>query len=348
MLRRKGFTLIELLVVIAIIAVLIALLLPAVQQAREAARRTQCKNNLKQIGLALHNYHDVNQCLPASSYIERAVNGVRSWDAFPANTGLRAPGWGWSTMIMPMIDQSVIYNSLNLVQVMSSAQNAPVIATILPNFLCPSADNFYTHYSVNFPPAAFRIQNPGVATTNYVVNSGTFHCSGCGEWGPSDPLPQVYMNGAFGADTSFRFRDFTDGTSNTFAAGEALLRTISQQSAVIDRNNPRLYGCVADQSNQAGATGVGGDGFAVERTTYVKMNPPWTMAGSLRRQAFSSLHSGGAHFLMTDGAVRFVSENIQHTGYNRGNFNPGPYDFTQFGTYQRLGSRQDGQPIGDF
>src|SRR6188472_548040 len=100
---RRGFTLIELLVVIAIIAILIALLLPAVQQAREAARRSQCKNNLKQLGLALHNYHDTSNTLPPG------------WIAVPTmsgNTNASAPCWGWGTMILPGLDQAPLYSSM--------------------------------------------------------------------------------------------------------------------------------------------------------------------------------------------------------------------------------------------
>ncbi|MFG0295400.1 MAG: DUF1559 domain-containing protein, partial [Maioricimonas sp. JB045] len=104
--RRRGFTLIELLVVIAIIAILVALLLPAVQQAREAARRSQCKNNLKQIGLALHNYHDTHGSFPPG-YIARYVSAT---DPASAETG---PGFAWGTMILPFLDQSPTYNQLN-------------------------------------------------------------------------------------------------------------------------------------------------------------------------------------------------------------------------------------------
>src|SRR3954454_25192238 len=102
---RRGFTLIELLVVIAIIAILIALLLPAVQQAREAARRTQCKNNLKQIGLALHNYHDTCNSFPPG--------WINTWASNPPRSNFPGNSWGWNAMILPMMDQGNVYNQIN-------------------------------------------------------------------------------------------------------------------------------------------------------------------------------------------------------------------------------------------
>src|SRR5256885_1124466 len=131
-LPRLGFTLIELLVVIAIIAILVALLVPAVQKVREAAARTQCINNLKQIGLALHGYHGTTQKLPPG-YSASAV--------YPST----APGWGWPAFVLPYLDQGSVYNQINFQQ---PVQNQAVIRTMLPVFLCPSD---------NVPPAPFTI-----------------------------------------------------------------------------------------------------------------------------------------------------------------------------------------------
>src|SRR5271166_430496 len=127
--RSRGFTLIELLVVIAIIAVLIALLLPAVQSAREAARRMQCVNNLKQLGIALHNYHDALSIFPpgyiaASKFIDGETD--------------TAPGWSWASMILPQLEQASLYSSINVYLPIQAGANVTATQTIVGAYLCPS------------------------------------------------------------------------------------------------------------------------------------------------------------------------------------------------------------------
>jgi prepilin-type N-terminal cleavage/methylation domain-containing protein len=131
--RHRGFTLIELLVVIAIIAILIALLLPAVQQAREAARQSQCKNNLKQIGLALHNYHDVFNMFPAS-YLVDYNHPERDEETLDGPSG-----WAWGTMLLPYLDQAPLYNAFEIHLPAWHPNNAVAVQTPLEVFLCPSA-----------------------------------------------------------------------------------------------------------------------------------------------------------------------------------------------------------------
>jgi len=298
--RRSGFTLIELLVVIAIIAVLIALLLPAVQQAREAARRSQCKNNLKQIGLALHNYHDTMLVLPPG-----LIDVTRS--------SLNFNLLGWGTMILPYLDQAPLYNSIGTnngftspegpweLALNSAATPVPYIETTLartplPAYLCPSDTMGGTNSKLN-----------NYGTSNYVACVGEFF----------DVSQATTYRGAFQTNTRVRLRDFTDGTSNTILCGER--RIYGTQIGSI------WIGALKDGTN--GSNSVGrrvsavtaptntGAGYRINGTDYA---------------AFSSMHTGGAHFLMGDGTVRFVSENL--------NMN----------TFRLLGGIADGQVIGEF
>lgn len=167
--NRRGFTLIELLVVIAIIAILIALLLPAVQQAREAARRSQCRNNLKQIGLALHNYHDNYNAFPPGALAMNVTTGVayKLGDAEPSRSNVGG-GWGWSTFILPFIDQAPLYSSLN-----PNGNNFPLnptalTRTILPVYICPSEAS----------PNIVRAQALGVMESAMVMPSSRILRSG--------------------------------------------------------------------------------------------------------------------------------------------------------------------------
>ncbi len=194
---KRGFTLIELLVVIAIIAILIALLLPAVQQAREAARRTQCRNNLKQMGLALHNYHDVHRAFPPG-YI-------------------RSHGTGWSAFLLPYLDQAPLYNTLvwgdPWTDGVTGAKNANETAcsTFLDVFRCPSA-------SIPEHEMEDNIEDR-VPCTYIACASGTeTNDSGAGAAGYDDPDE----DGTFMENVSIRLRDVTDGSSNTIGIGETL------------------------------------------------------------------------------------------------------------------------------
>ena len=187
--KKHGFTLIELLVVIAIIAILIALLLPAVQQAREAARRSTCKNNLKQIGLALHNYHDTHRIFPPGS--------VYSSSAAPGGTN-RINAW---VFILPFMEQASLYNQWDFDYDVYSSQNNEPLKTPVDAYFCPSRPRAGTHGG----------SSPEIAYGDYALSVGTGHCN--------SETPSNWK-GLFSQNSSVRMRDIIDGTSNTIAGGE--------------------------------------------------------------------------------------------------------------------------------
>jgi len=279
--RKRAFTLIELLVVIAIIAILIALLLPAVQQAREAARRSQCRNNLKQIGLALHNYHDVHNIFPPGGM---SVGNQLSWHA----------------MILPMIDQSTLYQKLDFnaaTFAATTASNLPVALNRVTLFHCPS---FWGSRGLF---GSSQVGGLNTYTTHYHGVSGPIGTSPLGTTYLADPDVSGYTSatttrqgfakqGVLFRNSSTGFRDITDGTSNTFAVGE---KKGGETGWVLGISNQDKQDLVASKNIQ----------FAINST------PPSSVpeAGGNSRP-FGSQHTGGSHFLMCDGAVRFVSENI--------------------------------------
>ena len=288
--RSRGFTLIELLVVIAIIAILIALLLPAVQQAREAARRTQCRNNLKQIGIALHNYHDNHRVFP-SGWI-----GVNTSGQPDMHEGIS--GFGWATMILPMLDQSPLYNSLNFNTSMATAANTAAWLLPLPAFRCPSdpSDNLWNLELHDASTVA-------MPTANYVGSFGPEGMedlcfdppSGSDPHGEPKAAPfQCNGDGFLAHNSSVKMRDITDGTSNTYVVGERRSDTgLGWHSTWVG---------VYPEGEEAAARVLG----ASDHTP----NHPDTHFDD-----FSSQHEGGAHFLFADGRVQFVGENMSLTVY---------------------------------
>lgn len=322
-LMRRGFTLIELLVVIAIIAILIALLLPAVQQAREAARRSTCKNNMKQIGLALHNYHDTFRAFPIGSQTSY----------YRAN---------WRSSILPYIDQAPAYNQLTQTPIPLhgyasgngnsasgyNTENAVLNNLFIPIYKCPSsaADSFYTGTS---PVSNNGRTSPNAAlgsekgmTMDYVGISGSYanaapYNSGCGSayggfW---------CNNGLMMIGKSARMRDCTDGTSNTIIIGE--------DSGLVNNRDYRsnYYG------GWAGHIGLSSWGTGVNTIRY-SPNPPTAPAGGDQtytpNNPLTSFHVGGMHALLADGAVRFISDNLD------------------IETLRRLGMKNDDLVLGEF
>ena len=273
---RRGFTLIELLVVIAIIAVLIALLLPAVQQAREAARRSQCINNLKQLGLALHTYHDSMNVFPPGWI------GVQG-----GNSDMEGPsGFAWGSHILPYIDQAPLYNRLNFNVSCTDASNAIARQTVLASFRCPTdpSPNIWSLGEEGNPSNILAT----LPSANYVGSFGTL---GFEDICASPPFPgaQCVSNGMFFHNSSTRMRDAVDGTSNTVFLGE-------------HRSNAALRW----NSTWVGVIPAGEE--AIARILAVSDHTP--NHPSLHIDDFSSWHTGGVHFLFGDGRVRFITQNI--------------------------------------
>jgi prepilin-type N-terminal cleavage/methylation domain-containing protein len=235
--RRQAFTLIELLVVLAIIGVLIGLLLPAVQKVREAAARIQCSNNLKQIGLALHNYESANgRFPPAFSKTSGLQSGTAYGISYPDAVWSALNGWAWGTYLLPYVEQDNLYRSLDLSLPCWAPANAPYVKTRVPVFLCPSAtggsDGFFVEkdsgdgrHGTPMSPRVF------LAHSHYVTNAGVNQPWGrttpyCVDYTVPEPVPEPtgalvdVINGPFYRDSRTRVADVTDGLSNTVFLGE--------------------------------------------------------------------------------------------------------------------------------
>jgi prepilin-type N-terminal cleavage/methylation domain-containing protein len=334
--KPRGFTLIELLVVIAIIAILIALLVPAVQKVREAAARTQCVNNLKQLGLAMHSYHDAHKKFPRNY----TLVGVNAWEALSANF-----------LLLPYIDQTPLYNQgvPNLHDWSWTYHN--LMNTDLAVFHCPSA-----------PAAPRRGTNPhgwDGPGTNYA-------------WCTGSSIETVWagsrFNGIIAYDTDRKMADVTDGLSNTLLASEILSGSnatgnVGKYPYDIFYTNNGLFNAVGNRNfpTQAELDRIGSAAknsptglrsnngtmwawYASAQSTLTTAAPPnWTWPsaagdccpGGAHDWGYGiipprSMHSGGVNALIGDGTVRFIQENINLL------------------TFQRLGNRNDGNPIGDY
>jgi len=316
--KRYGFTLIELLVVIAIIAILVALLLPAVQQAREAARRSQCKNNLKQVGLALHNYHDTHSVFPYS---------YRTLDETPGTipTGATKSRDTWFHRILPFVEQAPLYQlyeSTNGGFVNNVAFHS-MAATRINIFVCPSSDE-YGGAGANIPngfQGTYGVCLSGSVTSGDLTTGVTTTRSG---------------TGMFFRESRISMRDLTDGSSNTLMVSEGIGRPMDNS------------GAHGDLGQYWGGAGWGAEGFTAAeppnttsadrvyscKSTTVALAPCEPTGTALTRgiqyNFARSYHTGGVHVLLADGSVRFASDNIHAQ------------------TFRNLGDRADGQVIGEW
>ena len=362
--RLRGFTLIELLVVIAIIGVLIALLLPAVQSAREAARRAQCTNNLKQLSLAAQNYHDVNGCFPGGSYSGTVFNPPH-WSTYPENFSCFA-------RMLPFFEQGAMANALNFSLTSADPGNLTIAGVRVSSLICPSdGDNETiplpsTRSNTSVQPGwSFNMIYPlppgnwTQAFTSYAGNAGTF------TFGFSrlmDPSVLGYYNGLIYNDSAVNIAGVRDGTSNTFIFGEhskAALHQLNPTYALSDNcwNSGRWYDTL----------------FA----TLYPMNLGFGNNQNISNSSYygptaaGSIHPGGANFAFADGSVRFIKNTIQSWTFNTGNsttygdsmpdgavYNSvsasAPYSKTgsylnnavaNLGVYQRLSTRKGGEIV---
>lgn len=336
--RRRGITMVEVLVVLAIIAIVISLLIPAVQQAREAARRTQCKNNMKQLGLALHNYHDTHRTFPF---------------AYVIDTDGPYLGWGWEVFILPYMDCSPFYNGIDFRDGLQYEYDNTNMHRTLPGYVCPSdqaAPRIAHAFVVTNDVREGEVMPGTVDAENTFFRSNYFGVAGYlqAEVGGIEhdasgepPSSQPYVNagslgnigtmfsaghrycdqqnfrGIFGQNSAVRIDKITDGTSNAMMAGERYTPKNESEDSV---GHGAWIG-IPDCTTAAGLAMSLGDAS-------VRMN-----AGARTRAqttGFGSTHVSGAHILLADGSVRFLADSIKMS------------------IYRDLSTIDDGKPTNEF
>lgn len=297
--RRWGFTLVELLVVIAIIGILVALLLPAVQAARESARRTQCVNNLKQIGLAFHNYHDTHKCFPPSYVIQPGGGGVHG--APDPATRDAGPGWAWGTLLLPFLEQAPLHDAIDFQLPSWDPANQAATETQLPGFLCPSATG------TSNPVPVKDGGGDTLATfgrTSYVVNAGQNE-----PWLLTVDSYQDIADGPLYRNSSTRMADITDGLSSTVFAGEhhpvlSDKTWVGVVPGAIVCPTPRFAFGDCEPAGVLVNCHSGPCSYADPPVIHPPNSP---IAAPCQMYAE---HPGGCNVLLGDGSVRFVSETI--------------------------------------
>lgn len=314
---RRGFTLVELLVVIAVVGILVALLLPAVQAARESARRAQCVNNLKQIGVACHHYHDAVRSFPpgycaAGAYVDGETDTT--------------PGWGWAAFGLPYLEQRPVYEAINFSLPIEHPTNARAVQTVIPPYLCPSD---FAPQSPHAVPDA-----PG-NTLALAAPSSYAACIGSGD---SEVVGSI-GSGIFYRNSAIRFAEILDGTSFTISIGEkAWAKQYIIWAGALYRGV-----VVRGQFNTCQPTvpGMYDPSPALVLSHAHLNNAELDGDGSAGMDDFSSMHVLGSNFLYADGSVHFI-QSIPADGPN------GDYTSEDL-IFQRFGTRAGGETIpGDF
>lgn len=315
---NQAFTLVELLVVIAIIGVLVALLLPAVQAAREAARRMQCSNNVKQLVLAMHTYHDQYKSFPLGhQYIGHHDGNV--------NNNRGGSGFGWGYSLLPFLEQQALADRFDDSKTIGQAPNLVLMQTPLDTFACPSDTK---------PEKRRDGAIPDSATSSY-QGAGTSYNGWAGNRANRGTNMYRY-NGLFERSNRrpTRMRDIQDGTSNTLAVCETKWEMDGNR-----RNRSRIYGASDRRNGARGASNA------------LMVNGQWAMNWTRREgnpnphRTASSNHPGGAMFGFCDGSTRFIDETIEHTAsrwINNANAYKQSVAGADYGIYQRLFSIRDG------
>jgi prepilin-type N-terminal cleavage/methylation domain-containing protein/prepilin-type processing-associated H-X9-DG protein len=315
MTRRRGFTLIELLVVIAIIGILIGLLLPAVQKIRESAARMQCTNNLKQIGLGLHNYHDTNKSFPPGY-----IDGNTDPNSTPNNDV--GPGWGWAAFLLPYIEQQNVYNQINFKVGIGLGSNATICQQQLKIYQCPS-DPFQQNFTV-WPT------NVMVAHADYVACNGWEECfygaggnpqAGSGTDGLAGSFGQGGV-GLFYRNSQTTFASVTDGLSNTIIAGERSGNhaPVTWTGAVTGGRCPAWMASIPPTTPYSPPPGPAYDNADFDEALVLAHGNATHLPSAdypvFDPDTFYSMHTPtGANFLFGDGSVHFLSASINPITY---------------------------------
>jgi len=312
--RRAGFTLVELMVVIAIIGILAGLLLPAIQSAREAARRTECSSHIRQIGLALHTYH-----LSYGSFAPGFISQVTGVWSGVGNDGIpeSGPGWSMFAMILPFIEQQNLHSQIDFNRAIGDATNQSVRATKVAAYRCPS-DAW--RQPVEVWPATLGVSD--LAANSYVCSLGG------GDPASAPHYTAMYeeqpFNGMFHRNDPIRISDVLDGTSNTIGVGErASMFSPNGWAGVIPGSRTVFSPWMAGNRNQV--VGVTSRPAITTATVHVRTGGPSARSGS--PGGFWSPHIGGCYFVMMDGSIQFLSVGIE------------------LNVFRNMAARNDGQPI---